>query len=247
MKERVQKIIAQSGLCSRRKAEELIIQNRVTINNKPCTIGDSADNNIDIIKVDNKPITKENFVYYMLHKPKDYITTSSDMYNRKTVLDLVPKNPRVFAIGRLDRDTSGLLLLTNDGDFANKIMHPSNEIIKTYLVTLKTPFNKKDINKAKKGIYLDTTKVTANIISITNNTILISIHVGIHKVVKRLCKELGYYVKNLQRTHIGNLSLDIPVKELRKLTLKDKQEINKKPEFSKEYLLYLEKKFSNNK
>ncbi|MGE0793655.1 MAG: pseudouridine synthase [Candidatus Woesearchaeota archaeon] len=229
VEERVQKIIAESGLCSRRKAETLIEEGVVKVNNKTITIGDKADKTKDIITINNKPIKIEKKVYYMLNKPKEYITTSDDLFDRKIVTELVPEKPRVFAIGRLDRDATGLLLLTNDGDFANKIMHPRYEINKTYVVTLKNkPFNKDDLIYFKQGIKIDKTFVKSKVKIIDEYTLEVTLHVGIHKVVKRLFKELGYYVKDLQRSKIGNLKLDIPIRSYRELTEKDKELIFKK-------------------
>lgn len=221
--ERVQKIIAESGLCSRRKAEILIEDGRVKVNNKIITIGDKADKSKDIITVDNKKIELEKKVYYMLNKPKNYITTSDDLYDRKKVLDLIPKNPRVFAIGRLDRDATGLLLLTNDGTFANKIMHPRYQTTKTYEVTLDKKFNKDDKFDFENGIFIDKTKIFSKLNILHDNVVEITIHLGLHKIVKRLFKAKEYYVKKLKRTKIGNLNLDINLGEYRELNEKDKK------------------------
>lgn len=235
--ERVQKIIAESGLCSRRKAEDLIEQGKVTVNGIKITLGDKADRVTDIIKVDNKKIAVEEKVYYMLHKPKDYICTSSDVYGRKTVLSLVPKKKRVFSVGRLDRDATGLLLLTNDGEFANKITHPSHEIKKTYIAILDQPFKKSDAKKLEEGIKIDKQTVKGNILVLDKNTIAITIHSGMNKIVKRICKFLGYYVRELHRTHIGNLALDIPLGEFKELDANELQETLRKPQISKKTFL----------
>ncbi|MDD3175120.1 MAG: pseudouridine synthase [Candidatus Nanoarchaeia archaeon] len=228
MEERVQKIIAESGLCSRRKAEALIEQGRVFVNDKQISLGDKADGEKDIIKVNNKQIKKEKKVYYMLNKPKNYITTSDDLYERKKVTDLVPDQPRVFAVGRLDRDSTGILLLTNDGEFANKVMHPRYEIKKTYVATLKTKFNKEDLKKFKDGIYIEGQSIKSDAKIINDNTLEITLHVGLHKIVKRLLKEIGYYVDSLQRTKINNLELDVPLGTYRPLTKADMDLIFKK-------------------
>ncbi len=233
MEKRVQQIIAQSGLCSRRKAEELIEDGQVSVNGVTITIGDKAKETDQII-VNGQEIEKEPQAYYMLNKPARYITTSDDMYGRKKVLDLVPKKPRVFAVGRLDRDATGLLLLTNDGTFANKIMHPSNGIGKTYIAILDTPFKKSDIQKASKGVYIERTLVKAQIIQLDKNTVAITVHVGIHKVVKRVCKELGYMVKHLHRTHVGGLAVDVEDGQYRKLSSEDTKKIFSKEEITKD-------------
>lgn len=237
MEERVQKIIAQAGICSRRKAEELIEDGKVQVNNKIITIGDKADAIKDTILVNGEKIKKEKIITYLLHKPKGYITTSDDMYNRKKVLDLVPLKPRVFAVGRLDRDASGLLILTNDGNLANKIMHPSHEVKKTYIAMLDSPFRKESITKARTGVYLDKQLVQAEIILLEPTTVAVTIHVGIHKVVKRLLKELGYYVKHLHRTHVGSLALDVEEGSWRIVTDEDKKLIFSKNNITKETFL----------
>ncbi len=234
MRERVQKIIAQSGLCSRRKAEELIQQGVVSVNGVRITIGDKADAQTDTICVGDKPIILEEKVHYMLNKPKNYITTNDDMYKRNKVTDLVPKKPRVFGVGRLDRDASGLLILTNDGDFAQRILHPKHKIKRTYIAILKEPFNPKDLKKFKEGVLIDKRKVFANAVILEKNIIAITLHVGFHKVVKRLCKEIGYYVKHLHRTHMGNLAVDVEQGTYRELDKKDMKKIFEEPHITKQ-------------
>lgn len=233
MRERVQKIIAQSGLCSRRKAEDLIQEGKVTVNGVRITIGDKADWNTDEIKVDGTVLVREDKVYYMLNKPKRYITTSSDLFNRKTVLELVPRKKRVFSVGRLDRDATGLLLLTNDGEFANKITHPKYEVQKTYIAVLDKPFEKKDLNKIQKGILIDKHLVKAKAVILEKSTVAITLHVGLNKVVKRIFKELGYYVRTLHRTHIGNVAVDISQGSYRELKAEEMKKLFEKPNITK--------------
>lgn len=235
--ERVQKIIAESGLCSRRKAEELIEEGKVTVNGVKITLGDKADREQDDIRVQGKQVKIEDKVYYMLHKPKNYISTSRDMYGRKTVLELVPKNKRVFGVGRLDRDATGLLLLTNDGEFANKITHPRYEVNKTYIAILDKPFHPKDVKKLQDGIRIDKQLVKGDIIVLDKSTIAITIHSGMNKVVKRICKAMGYYVRQLHRTHIGGLALDVPIGEFRELTEEERKLALKKIPITKEIFL----------
>ncbi len=234
--DRVQKLIAKAGICSRRKAEELIEQGKVKVNGKTIHLGDKAEMS-DNIFVNGKQLVFEEPTYYMLNKPKRYITTSDDMFGRKKVLDLLPAKPRVYSIGRLDRDTTGILLLTNDGDFAQNISHPSKEISKTYIAILDKKFNEKDKEELEKGIRLDKKLVKSKVLILEPDTIAITLHVGIHKVVKRILKELGYYVKQLHRTHIGNLAVDIDKGEFRKLTEADKKKIFEKPNITKETFL----------
>lgn len=237
MQERVQKIIASSGICSRRKAEEMIDEGRVKVNGVVISLGDKADAKEDIILIDNKQIRIEEKKYYMLNKPKGYITTSDDMYNRKKVTDLVPKSPRVFSVGRLDRDATGILILTNDGDFAQNIAHPSKEVEKTYIAILDKPFESPDLKKLKEGMDIEKHTVKAKVVILDKKTVAITLHVGIHKIVKRLFKELGYFVRSLHRTHIGSLPVDIESGEWRELTSEDKELIFIKPKITKETFL----------
>ncbi|MCA9477621.1 MAG: rRNA pseudouridine synthase [Nanoarchaeota archaeon] len=231
--DRVQKIIAESGLCSRRKAEELIEAGKVKVNGVVIGLGDKADRDVDDIKVDGKKIAVEDKVYYLLHKPKNYLCTSRDMYDRKTVLELVPKGKRVFSVGRLDRDATGLLLLTNDGDFGNKVMHPSHEVKKTYIAVLDLPFKPSDAKKLEEGIKIDRQVVKGKIIILDKKTIAITVHSGMNKVIKRICKALGYYVRQLHRTHIGSLAVDVPVGEFRELSPEELKLVFKQPKISK--------------
>ncbi|MGM5479958.1 MAG: pseudouridine synthase [Nanobdellota archaeon] len=224
--ERIQKIIAKSGYCSRRKAEDLIDEGKVTVNNIVVSLGDKADVLTDKIMVGGKPISLEQKEYFMVHKPKGYITTARDEYDRKIVVDLVDTEKRVYPVGRLDRDATGLILLTNDGDFSQNIIHPRNEVQKTYVAILTEPFNKDDIGKLLSGVRIDKTWVKADqVVVLDRSTVALSVHVGINKVVKRLFKEIGYYVKHLHRTHIGSLALDIPSGGYRVLTEEDKTAI----------------------
>ena len=202
----------------------MIQNNEVTVNNKPITIGDKAEPN-DVIKINGKEIKKEKKLYFMLNKPKDYITTTDDLYNRKKVTDLIPTKERIYPVGRLDRDAQGILILTNDGDFANKIMHPSNNVSKTYEVILDKKIDSKDILQLKKGIKIDKTFVKSKARILEDNKVEITVHVGVHKVVKRLFKILGYYVKKLKRTKIGKLRVDVPIGSFRELDEKDFKQI----------------------
>jgi len=237
MADRVQKIIAQSGLCSRRKAEELIIDGKVTVNGITITIGDQADFDTDTIKVEGTILEKEKKVYYMLNKPKRYIATNDDMFDRKTVLELVPKKYRVFSVGRLDRDATGFLILTNDGDFANKITHPRYEIEKTYIAVLDKNISKKEKEYIEEGIKIDEQLVKAKIVILDKTTVAISVHVGLNKVVKRIFKAAGFYVQSLHRTHIGNLPLDVELGSFRNLEEDDRKKIFETPEITKETFL----------
>ena len=151
--ERLNKYIASCGVCSRRKSDELISSGKVKVNGQVVTnLGEKVSSK-DIVEVDNKLIQKEEKkVYIVLNKPRGYVTTNSDEYNRKNVIDLIDEDVRVYSIGRLDKDTEGLLLLTNDGEFSNKVMHPRNKIEKTYIVTTDTNVTNEQLEKLRNGV-----------------------------------------------------------------------------------------------
>ena len=201
---RVQKLLSNYGFCSRRKAEELIKQGRVRVNKKTITIGDQASEK-DNIYVDDVLIQKPKKIYLMFHKPMGCVTALTDQY-RKTIMDYIHVDERVFPVGRLDHNASGLLLLTNDGDFAQKISHPRFETKKTYLVGLDHPIKDETI-WLQKGIVIDRRRVRAKVRKINPKTIEITIHEGRHKIVKRLLKQVGFRVTSLKRIRIGNLRL----------------------------------------
>jgi 23S rRNA pseudouridine2605 synthase len=207
MLERVQKIIANAGYCSRRKAEEFISEGRVSVNGRLIKLGDKADADKDDIRVGKTRIERQRLIYIMLNKPRGYISTVEDMYERKKVVDLVP--PHVFPIGRLDRDVGGLLLLTNDGSFANKVMHPRYETKKTYLAVIDTPLTKDVMMEIRQGIKLDDGFVQGEIRKREPKIAELIIHEGRNKIVKRIFNYFGYRVTHLQRVAIGDLHLDV--------------------------------------
>ena len=204
---RVQKIIADSGFCSRRRAEELIIDGKVRVNTERIHIGDKADPEKDMISIGDFVIEPQKKVYIMLNKPKGYITTVSDLYERRKVVDLVKIGVRIFPVGRLDRDATGLLFLTNDGEWANKIMHPRYETEKTYLALLDEPFTKEAKERIERGIKLYDGFVKAKVHVLNKKSVEIQIHEGKNKIVKRIFNEVGYRVLNLCRVRIGKVSL----------------------------------------
>jgi 23S rRNA pseudouridine2605 synthase len=204
--ERVQKLLSSYGFCSRRKAEELIKQGRVRVNNKEISIGDSASET-DRIFVDGKEVVKQKRVYLMLNKPFGCVTALTDPRYR-TVMSYIHIKERVFPVGRLDFNTEGLLLFTNDGDFADKIMHPRHEISKSYLVWINRPLRERDRRQIEKGINLEDGRTSSARIT-RHETFLVEIevHEGKKRIVRRLFQSFGYSVRRLVRVRIGHLYL----------------------------------------
>lgn len=201
---RVQKLLSNYGYCSRRKAEELIEEGRVNVNGKVVKLGDKATGE-DQIYVDGKLLGKERKRYLMFNKPVNCVTALRDKHCR-TIMHYVKIKERVFPIGRLDRYTSGLLLLTNDGDFANKVMHPRYEINKTYIAVVDKSVDKNSIKIIQKGMRLEDGKTKpARVKQLGDKKLEITIHEGKNRIVRRMLEELGYKVVALQRIKIGNL------------------------------------------
>ncbi|MBU0627702.1 MAG: rRNA pseudouridine synthase [Nanoarchaeota archaeon] len=205
MLERVQKIMAHSGLASRRKCEEMIAEGAVQVNGRTIKLGDKADSGKDRIEVNGKPIKKEKQVYIILNKPKEVISSVGDYNGRKTVIDLVKTKERVFHVGRLDMDVEGIMILTNDGDFANRVIHPSNNVSKTYTAVLSKPFTEYSEKRLRQGIMIGGRKVNVFDIRSIDNEATISIHEGRKHIVKNIFIALGYRIISLRRIAIGNL------------------------------------------
>lgn len=229
MEERLQKVIANHGIASRRKAEEMIRDGQVTVNGRKAIVGMKVDPTKDHIKIKNKLITGPEFqIYLMFHKPAGCITSMNDPEGRLTVKDYLRRiHHRVYPVGRLDYHSEGLLLLTNDGDFANKILHPKNEIKKTYLVKVSGIIDDDTIKKLKKGIKLqDGLAVPSSVKKVkkaeTNSWVEIVISEGRKRLVKRMFQKVGYTVRKLKRIRIGNLYLgELPAGHYRYLTKKE--------------------------
>lgn len=214
-KQRIQKIIAEAGYCSRRKAEELISSGHVKINGRPCKLGDKADSK-DIISIDGENLKiprKRHYYYIMLHKPRGYVTTMSDEFDRKSVSELVKDIPeRVYPIGRLDKNSEGLLLFTNDGKFANDIMHPSGHISKIYRVTVRSGITDEQLVKMSEGIEIDGKKTlpcTINVLVNENGRVVLQMVIkeGRNRQIRKMCEAVGLEVARLKRTAIGPVKL----------------------------------------
>lgn len=208
--ERVQKIMSNAGYCSRRKAEELISEGKVMVNSSKIKLGDKADTEKDKIFVSGKLLILEKKKYYAFYKPNHVLTTLHDPFGKPTIADYTRALPvRVFPVGRLDFDAEGLLILTNDGDFANKMMHPRYETPKTYQAELRDRIRDAELSKLKGVIRLDDGEVKIDSCKrLGENLIELTIHEGRHKIVKRIFKQLGFYVKRLKRTQVGEVKLE---------------------------------------
>ena len=207
--ERLQKVLAAVGFGSRRTCEDLISAGRVTVNGDVAVLGRRVRPDRDLVEVDGAPIgVKPGLVYYLLNKPAGVVTTSSDTHGRPTVIDIVPADPRVFSIGRLDLETEGLLLITNDGELANRIAHPSHGVDKEYLAEVEggeVPAGK--IRQLREGVELDDGRTAPAKVSQPEPGVLrIVIHEGKNRQVRRMCEAIGHPVRRLVRTRIGPIS-----------------------------------------
>lgn len=214
MEERLQKVIANSGYCSRRKAEELITKGHVTVNGVTVqTLGTKVTSKDEII-VDGMKLSKESKEYYLLNKPRGVITTTDDDKHRKTVVDLIDTDVRIYPVGRLDYDTTGLLLLTNDGELANLLMHPSNEIEKVYIAKINGILYPNQIQKLKNGVVLDGVKIKNAKIKVKHydpksdtSLVEVTIHEGKNHQVKRMFESIDKKVLKLKRERLSFLDL----------------------------------------
>jgi len=213
MKQRLQKLLSERGVASRRRAEELIRSGRVSVNGAPARLGDQAEPETDDIRVDGRPLPAEQRpVYILLHKPRGYVTTLSDEKGRKTVSQLVKDCPcRVYPVGRLDMDSEGLLLLTNDGNFANRLMHPKGEVEKTYHVWV-TGFFAGGEELLRRPITLDGYTIRPPKVMLLETRgdkarLEITIHEGRNRQIRRMCQAAGMEVTRLVRIREGTLRL----------------------------------------
>ncbi len=227
--ERLQKVIAESGYTSRRKAEELITSGKVYVNgNLVNTLGTKVNSDDEII-VNGVMIKREDKVYYLLNKPKNYVSSVKDEKGRKTIVSLINTDKRIYPIGRLDYNTTGLIILTNDGELDNLLAHPSNHIEKTYIARLDKYLDVEDILKFKKGLVINgrmclPTRFKVKTNNKTNNYSVVEITIteGRNHIVKNYFSELGYKVTRLHRSKYAFLTdSDLNVGEYRKLTIKE--------------------------
>ena len=225
MTERIQKILSSRGVASRRKAEEMITAGRVFCNGRKCVLGDVADPETDEILIDGKPLPEEGErCYIMLNKPRGFVTTLSDEKGRKNAAQLVADcGKRVYPVGRLDMDSEGLLLFTNDGEFANNLMHPKHEVQKTYRVTV-LEYEEHKLQKLKLPVVLDGYQIQPPLVELESQTgnkarILVTIHEGRNRQVRRMCAIAGLTVMRLERIREGKLQLgNLPKGKWRYLT-----------------------------
>ena len=229
--ERLQKVIAQAGVTSRRKAESLILEGKVKVNGVVVTELGTKVSSKDEIAVNDRIIEKEAKEYYLLNKPRGVVTTTSDDKNRKTVMDYINTEARIYPVGRLDYDTTGALLLTNDGEFANILMHPNNQVDKVYLAKLNGIIKGEQINQLKNGVMIDDCLVKASRVKLKKvdpakgtSMVEITIHEGKNHQVKKMFEAVGFLVDKLTRERIGIFQIkDLKSGEYRKLTPKEIQ------------------------
>ncbi|MGL4913089.1 MAG: pseudouridine synthase [Romboutsia sp.] len=226
---RINKYIASCGVASRRKAEELILNKKVKVNGKIVEeLSLQIDENNDVVEVDGVKIsTSENTVYILLNKPEGYITTVKDQFDRPSVIDILSSvSERVYPVGRLDYETSGLLLLTNDGDLTYKLTHPKHEIDKTYVARVKGKLTEEEISNFRQGLYIEdykTAPAKLRVIKYDNvqdvSMLEIKIHEGKNRQVRKMCKAINHPVLRLKRVALGKINLnDLKIGEYRHLT-----------------------------
>ena len=237
MTERIQKILSSRGVASRRQAEDMILAGRITCNGEVCKLGQSADPNVDTIMVDGKPLPKNGErVYILLHKPRGYVTTLSDEKGRKNAAQLVSDcGLRVYPVGRLDMDSEGLLLFTNDGEFANNLMHPRHQVDKTYKVTV-NGYTEEALEQLKRPIVLDGYTIRVPKVRLIHApskpgakaVIHVTIHEGRNRQVRRMCALAGMEVTRLIRVQEGYLKLgDLPCGKWRYLSADEVENLQK--------------------
>lgn len=213
-KVRLQKFLAESGVASRRKSEELIESGKVKVNGHVASIGDKVNPKKDTVTVNGKKIVKQkDNTYIVLHKPRGFITTMSDEMDRKCVAELIKDvKVRVFPVGRLDRDSEGMLIFTNDGEFANALTHPTKHVPKTYRVTVRPSISEEQLTALTEGIIIDDRKTApaeVHVVTKEENRVVLEIilYEGRNRQIRKMCEEVGLEVARLKRTAIGSIKL----------------------------------------
>jgi 23S rRNA pseudouridine2605 synthase len=206
--ERLQKVLARTGIGSRRVCDELIAEGRVTVNGEIAELGRRVDAARDLIEIDGAPISvAEGLVHYLLNKPRGVVTTATDPQGRQTVVSLVPAEPRVFPVGRLDVDTEGLLLLTNNGELAHRLTHPSFGVEKEYVAEVRGRPSPATLRTLRNGVDLDDGRTAPARVSLVSPTVVrITIHEGRNRQVRRMCDAVGHPVVRLVRVRIGRVT-----------------------------------------
>jgi 23S rRNA pseudouridine2605 synthase len=228
--ERLQKVLARTGIGSRRVCDELIAEGRVTVNGEVAELGRRVDAAHDLIEIDGAPISvAEGLVHYLLNKPRGVVTTASDPQGRPTVVSLVPAEPRVFPVGRLDIDTEGLLLLTNNGELAHRLTHPSFGVEKEYVAEVRGRPSPAVLRTLRTGVDLDDGRTAPAKVSLVSPTVLrVTIHEGRNRQVRRMCEAVGHPVVRLVRVRIGPVTdRRLPPGEWRPLTAKELRGLEK--------------------
>src|SRR5207244_13465449 len=228
--ERLQKVLARAGFGSRRACDELIEAGRVAVNDSVAVLGQRVDPGRDHVAVDGVPVSvQEGLVHYLLNKPAGVVTTASDPRGRPIVVELVPEEPRVFPVGRLDADTEGLLILTNDGELAHRLTHPSFGVEKEYMAEVQGAPSRASVRRLRDGVELDDgVTAVARVALVAPNVLRIVIHEGRNRQVRRMCDAVGHPVVRLVRTRIGPVTdRRLPPGKWRSLTSAELRELEK--------------------
>lgn len=206
--ERLQKVLARAGLGSRRACDELVAAGRVRVDGQVAVLGQRVDVATEHVEVDGVPVpVAPDLVYYLLNKPSGVVTTASDPQGRRTVVSLVPAEPRVFPVGRLDYDTEGLLILTNDGDLAQRLAHPSHGVDKEYLAEVDGRVSAGELRALREGVELDDGRTApATVSQVSPGVLRLVVHEGRNRQVRRMCEAIGHPVRRLVRTRIGTVA-----------------------------------------
>ncbi len=206
--ERLQKVLARAGVGSRRVCDDLVAAGRVTVNGATAVVGQRVDPRADLVAVDGVPVpVSQDLVYYLVNKPAGVVTTASDPEGRRTVLDLVPATPRVFPVGRLDYDTEGLIILTNDGELAHRLAHPSHGVAKEYLAEVEGTPGPGELRRLREGVDLEDGRTAPAVVGqVAPNVLRIVIHEGRNRQVRRMLEAVGHPVRRLVRTRVGQVT-----------------------------------------